>query len=82
MAHGWGYIMQETGPTMICFWDSPDAKEQGKGKLWDITMLTSDPKGESAVCDTSIHTMVNGGMFAQDSDRSYHASMVAVPKRA
>lgn len=78
----WGYYAAENDdqPVSFVLWNSEEAKNSGKDKLWDIYMAhTPHATG-------SIHTMPplfkadiqdgKGGMFKEDSDRSYHTATV------
>jgi len=73
----WGYYYTDTQkPEGFVFWDDQVKKDEGKTPLWDIMMATQP--NANGHTDHSIHTMAHGGMFTQDSDRSYHQAMIAV----
>jgi len=66
----------EIEPVVFVVWDNETAKEEGKGALWNIMMAVPEdaPKQHS---DHSVHTMASGGMFKEDSTRTYHQGQYA-----
>jgi len=63
-------------PIVFFMWDDQDSKDKGKTSLWNIMMAT--PNNEhGGTNSTSVHTLANGGMFCQDSDRTYHEANIS-----